>query len=111
MFRRLSLLSLSGIAVMFVMCCISPHMAEAKSLFNTRIDYPTGYGPHSVAIGELDGDGALDLVVANYVGSKVSILLGNGNGTFRGAVNYGVSDGPQSVAKGTWIVMAPRIWP
>ena len=31
---------------------------------------------------DLDGDGALDLTVANGGSSNVSILLGNGDGTF-----------------------------
>jgi hypothetical protein len=36
---------------------------------------------HSIAAGDFNGDGILDLAVTNYSGS-VTILLGNGNGTF-----------------------------
>jgi hypothetical protein len=43
----------------------------------------------------------LDLAVANDNSDNVSILLGNGNGTFvPPAVNFGAGDGPQSVAVG-----------
>ncbi|HEX5186965.1 MAG TPA: VCBS repeat-containing protein, partial [Nitrososphaeraceae archaeon] len=45
--------------------------------------------------------GALDLAVANVLSNEISILLGNGNGTFvTPAVNYGVGDDPLSVAVG-----------
>ena len=41
----------------------------------------------------------MDLAVANVVSDNVSILLGNGNGTFvTPALNFGVGDQPQSVA-------------
>ena len=43
----------------------------------------------------------LDLAVANDFSDNVSILLGNGNGTFvTPAVNFGAGDAPRSVAVG-----------
>jgi hypothetical protein len=42
-----------------------------------------------VATGDFNGDGVMDLAVANGAGGKgISVLLGNGDGTFRAAVNY-----------------------
>ena len=41
----------------------------------------TGYRPHSVAVGDFNGDGIPDLAVANESGT-LTILLGNGDGTF-----------------------------
>ena len=38
--------------------------------------------------GDFNGDGELDLAVANGGYDTVSILLGNGDGTFQPAVNY-----------------------
>ena len=43
--------------------------------------FHVGAAPESIAVGDLDGDGALDIVTANANGS-VSVLLGSGNGTF-----------------------------
>jgi hypothetical protein len=91
-------------------------MAEDKILFNPRIDYDVDPSPYSVAIGDLNGDGYpdmavprglfiivdtpafmnsesdQDLTVANYELSNVSVLLNNGDGTFKPAVNYGAGD-------------------
>jgi hypothetical protein len=43
---------------------------------------------NSVALGDLSGDGALDLAIANYPDSTTSVLLGNGDGTFGSTVLY-----------------------
>jgi hypothetical protein len=65
------------------------------------------YGPSSVAVADLNGDGKPDLVVTNYgysgylgsyPGDKVSVLLGNGNGTFQAAKEYTTGTAPVSVA-------------
>src|SRR5262249_43644904 len=44
--------------------------------------YSTGTDPLAEILTDLNGDGALDVVTANGLGNSVSILLGNGNGTF-----------------------------
>ncbi len=47
-----------------------------------RTDYDTGNGPVSVAIADFNRDGFPDLAVANQTDGTISILLGNGDGTF-----------------------------
>src|SRR5437899_8699626 len=51
-------------------------------------DFPVGASPSAVAVGDFNGDRKSDLAVANNGSDNVSVLLGNGNGTFLPAVNY-----------------------
>lgn len=49
-----------------------------------------GATPQYVALGDLDGDGKLDLATANIGGSNFSVALGNGDGTFGPVTNRSV---------------------
>ena len=53
-----------------------------------RRDYATGLEPNSVAIGDLNGDGKLDLATANEDDGTVSVLLNRGDGSFRARRDY-----------------------
>jgi len=56
------------------------------------IDIAPGASAATVAIGDFNGDARLDLVALNWgYSGPVSVLLGNGNGTFQPALNSGNS--------------------
>lgn len=48
----------------------------------------TGTRPIRIATGDLDGDGKPDLVTVNSTAKSLSVLMGNGNGTFQPRVDY-----------------------
>jgi hypothetical protein len=55
---------------------------------------PVGRSPQAIATGDFNGDGHGDLATVNGTSDDVSVLLGNGNGTFRSAVSFGVGKIP-----------------
>lgn len=68
--------------------------------------YPTlGFAPGSVALGDFNHDGSLDMVAVVIDGlndndSSVAVLLNNGDGTFKPAVGYLAGLLPEAVAVG-----------
>ncbi|HUE42276.1 MAG TPA: FG-GAP-like repeat-containing protein [Candidatus Sulfotelmatobacter sp.] len=69
---------------------VSVLLGNGDGTFQPHVDYATGLAPISVTATDLNGDGKLDLVVANNQDHSISILLGNGDGTFVTHVDYSV---------------------
>ncbi len=61
---------------------------------------PAGANPISVDVGDLNGDGHVDLVTANHGSGDVSVLLGHGDGTFSSPANYPAGGGPACPSPG-----------
>jgi hypothetical protein len=70
----------------------------ATGTFGTNIDFPAGTAPASIAVGDFNVDGRLDLAVADQTDNAVSILLGLGNGLFGPNFEIPVQTNPVSVA-------------
>jgi glucose/arabinose dehydrogenase len=66
--------------------------------FGQPVHYPTGTNAHGVALANLNGDGRLDLAVANAGNDTVTVRLGNGDGTFGGPSSFTTGTTPKSVA-------------
>jgi len=89
------LLDNSASLLLVVVLLGSPLLAQTISF--TRTDYPVGSFPSSVATGDLNGDGYLDLVVANGDDNNVAVLFGNPDGKFQPAIRFAAGNGPVSV--------------
>ena len=88
---------------------VSVLLGKGDGTFDPPVNYATGNYARdhsSVAIGDFNGDGRRDLAVANYASyaaigytnGDVSVLFGNGDGTFQPAASYMVGAAPGSRA-------------
>lgn len=68
---------------------VSVLLGGAEKTFAEHVEYPTGGRPLSVAVGELSGDGKLDLAVTNGDSDTIMVLVGNGDGSFETEVARG----------------------
>ena len=59
-----------------------------------------GNNPVSIAVGDFNGDGIMDLATANYYGGTVEVYLGNGDGTFTIVSTTGIGGELGSIAVG-----------
>ena len=74
--------------------------AQAPVRFQSAVSYTVGTNPVAAEAADFNGDGKVDLAVINSGSNNVSILLGNGDGTFEAALNFDAGNSPSGIAIG-----------
>ena len=77
---------------------VSVLLGNGDGTFQAPQPFEAGSGPNAVVVGDFNDDGLQDLAVADYGiypqrAKTVSVLLGNGNGTFRAPQAFTVGNG------------------
>ncbi len=79
-------------------------LGNGNGSFQPPTTYAVGAGPISVTAADVNGDGNPDLIIINSFnnagGNSISVLLGNGNGTFQAQTTFATGSEPDSVAVG-----------
>lgn len=74
---------------------IDVHLGLGNGDFQTPVSYPVMQNPYDIEIVDLNSDGTLDLASANDGDSAaMSVLVGNGNGSFQLSQNYSGATSP-----------------
>ena len=88
-------LALRALGLLSVLVAV-PAVAQTFDL-GVRVDLATGALPYTVATGDLNGDGWLDVVTSNYTANSISVLLGTGGGGYATKTDYATGSSPQLV--------------
>jgi len=83
-----------------LMACSKTEPYNPPDLFYYFASYKVGKNPTTITTGDLNHDSSTDLVTTNTGSNTLSILLGNGDGTFQDQVQLHVCQEPRALVMG-----------
>src|SRR5262249_23166814 len=79
---------------------VSVLLGNGDGSCHAQTTFLTGTKPHSIALGDMNGDGKPDLAVANVNSNSLRVLLGVGDGSFQAQQTFTTGTSPRFVALG-----------
>lgn len=88
----------AGLLILFEGCSReNPILIEIGNLITPVGTYAVGTNPTSIAAGDFNSDGSTDLLITNVSGDSLSLLLGNGDGTFQDTTTLKMGNMPRAL--------------
>ncbi len=78
--------------------CAKQDSYVPPDLFYLFASYPVGKNPTSITPADFNGDGFTDLMTTNIGGNTLSLLVGNGDGSFKDQVQINMCKEPRALA-------------
>jgi len=81
-------------------------LGKGDGTFQTKTEVPIGFFPTTLGVADFNGDGKLDVAVNNASGpfpdptNSITVLLGNGDGTFQPRKDYSIAGPSDAVLAG-----------
>lgn len=82
---------------------VAVYLGRGNGTFEQPVYYnidPQSESTYGIQAADLNHDGNIDLAVADFLGNNISILLGNGDGTFQPPMQFPTTGTPMSLAVG-----------
>src|SRR5262249_42495643 len=79
---------------------LSIYIGIGDGTFQPQVTYNMGTDPVGLVVGDLNGDGFVDLASVDRQNNTVNVMLGNGDGTFQPLVAYSVGNLPYAAVIG-----------
>lgn len=88
----------AGITIILGSLTVAADGSTTFSCLAPQAPYTVGFDSPSIEVKDLNGDGVQDIAVTNYSTGTVSVLLGNGDGTFHLKNSYSTDPHPVALA-------------
>lgn len=94
--KLLKVVTITTLALFCLFVVTNPLLAQGLSF--TTNTYAVGSNPNCVVAADVNGDGKVDLISANYWDSSLTVLTNNGNGGFCSNATVNVNPHPNCIA-------------
>ncbi|MBZ5642940.1 MAG: VCBS repeat-containing protein [Acidobacteriia bacterium] len=96
---------------------VSILLGNGDGTFQPKVDYPAGTSPIAITAGDYNGDGRVDLAIADTLclnsgcpaSGAVNVLLGKGDGTLQSSLGFSTQGGPSAIASGEFLPANPPV--